>query len=40
MTNQQIIDLYDTNPNITLAELSKITGLSVQQLKNILVGQA
>lgn len=38
MTNQQIIDLYDTNPNLTLAELSKITGLSVPQLKTILMG--
>ena len=38
MTNQQIIDLYDTNPNLTLAELSKITGLSVPQLKIILMG--
>jgi hypothetical protein len=38
MTNQQIIDFYDTNLNLTLAELSKITGLSVPQLKNILMG--
>jgi hypothetical protein len=38
MSNNEIIDLYDSNPNLTLAELSKITGLSVQQLKKILLG--
>jgi predicted HTH domain antitoxin len=38
MTNQQIIDLFDST-NITLAELSRITGKSVSYLKQILMGQ-
>lgn len=37
MTNQQICDLYDTNPNLTLCQLAKITGKSVQTLKRILM---
>jgi hypothetical protein len=36
MTNSQICDFYDNNPNLTLAQLSKITGLSIDQLKTIL----
>jgi predicted HTH domain antitoxin len=39
MTNQQIIDLFDST-NITLAELSRITGKSVSYLKQILMGQS
>jgi predicted HTH domain antitoxin len=39
MSNQQIIDLFD-NTNITLAELSRITGKSVPELKQILMGQS
>jgi hypothetical protein len=35
MTNQQIKELYDTHPNMTL-ELSRITGLSISELKFIL----
>lgn len=38
MTREQIIDLYDSNPDMTLAQLSKITGLSVPALKRILMG--
>ena len=38
MDNQKIIELYDSNINMTLSELSKITGLTVKQLKNILLG--
>lgn len=38
MTDQQIIDLFDST-NITLAELSRITGKSVSYLKQILMGQ-
>lgn len=38
MDNQKIIELYDSNINMTLLELSKITGLTVKQLKNILLG--
>lgn len=36
MTNQQICDFYDANPDLTLAELSRLTGLTVDQLKTIL----
>ena len=36
MTNQQIIELFDSS-NITLAELSAITGKTVSQLKTILM---
>ena len=38
MTNQQIRELYDNNPNMTLRELSRITGLSILDLKLILMG--
>ena len=38
MTNEQIIELYDRKLNMTLAELSAITGKSVSQLKTILMG--
>tara|TARA_R110000803_G_scaffold25577_1_gene61128 strand:+ start:130 stop:357 length:228 start_codon:yes stop_codon:yes gene_type:complete len=37
MTNQQINEYYDTNCNMTLAELSAITGKSIKQLKKILM---
>jgi len=39
MTNEEIIDLFDST-NITLAELSAITGKSVKQLKSLLTGGA
>lgn len=39
MTPAEIIDYYDTHPDLTLAELSRMTMLSVKQLKNILMGQ-
>jgi predicted HTH domain antitoxin len=38
MTNQQIIDLFDST-NITLAELSALTGKPVSYLKKLLMGQ-
>jgi hypothetical protein len=38
LTNQDIIDLFDLNPNLTLAQLSRITGKSVPELKQILMG--
>jgi hypothetical protein len=38
MTNEQIIELYDRKLNMTLAELSAITGKSIKDLKNILMG--
>ena len=36
MTNEQIRDFYDQNLNMTLKELSQITGLSTQELFFIL----
>lgn len=38
MTNDEIIDLFDST-NITLGELSAITGRSVKELKNLLMGE-
>jgi len=37
MTNEEIKALYDSNINMTLKELSAITGLSVKRLKLILI---
>lgn len=37
MTHDQIRDYFDTHPNITLAQLSRITGLTVAKLKQILM---
>lgn len=37
MTNDQIKWVYDSNPNMTLAELSRVTGKSVAKLKQILM---
>ena len=37
MTPEQIRHYYDTHPDMTLAELSRITGLSIPQLKKILM---
>jgi hypothetical protein len=36
-TDEQINDIYDSNPNLTLAQLSRMTGKSVEQLKRILM---
>ena len=33
----EIQDLYDSRPNMTLSELSQITGLSIDKLKAILM---
>ena len=38
MTNQQIIYLYDSRPNMTLRELSARTGRTVADLKKLLIG--
>lgn len=38
MSNEQIIELYDNNPNLTLQRLSQITGKSVSVLKQLLLG--
>lgn len=37
LTDQQIADLYDRDPNMTLAELSSFTGLTCNKLKEILM---
>ena len=37
MNAQQIREYYDARPDLTLAELSRITGLSVAELKKILM---
>jgi hypothetical protein len=39
MTNKQICEFYDSNPNMTLRELAQITGLNIAMLKLILMGQ-
>ncbi len=36
MTRQEIIDLFDST-HITMAELSRISGRSIKQLKKILI---
>ena len=36
MTNQQICDFYDNNPNLTIAQLAQMLRLSVDQVKTIL----
>mgnify|MGYP003141839729 FL=1 len=38
MTDQEIRDLFDENLDLTLRELSNISGKSVEELKNILMG--
>ena len=37
LTNQQIKELYDSHLNMTLKELSNLTGLSIQSLKKIIL---
>ena len=39
MTNEEISDYYDSHPNLTLAQLSRMTGKSVEELKKILMGE-
>ena len=36
-SNAKIQALYDNNPNMTLAQLASITGLSIDKLKAILL---
>lgn len=36
-TPEEIRDLYDTNPNMTLRQLSRITGRNVWNLKGLLM---
>jgi len=37
MTYQEIRDLYDSNPNMTLYQLSRWTGKTIAELKQILM---
>ena len=37
LTNDQIRELYDSHLNMTLKELSNLTGLSIQALKKIIL---
>jgi hypothetical protein len=39
MTRAEIIDYYDSHPNLTLKQLSAITGKSIDQLKLILMSE-
>lgn len=38
MTDQEIIELFDSSLNMTLSELAAITGKSISELKSILMG--
>jgi len=37
MTHAEIREVFDLNPNLTLAQLARMTGLTVPQLKKILM---
>lgn len=37
LTNEQIKELYDTHPNVTLKQLACYTGKSIAELKAILL---
>jgi len=37
LTNEQIRDFYDSHPNVTLRQLSALTGLDIASLKLILM---
>jgi hypothetical protein len=39
MTTSEIIEAYDTNPNLTLKELSRMSGWTVVNLKRLLLEQ-
>lgn len=38
MSDSEIREFFDSNPNLTLAELARMTGKTVPQLKKILMG--
>ena len=38
LTLEEIKRIYDNNPNLTLRELSNITGLAIPFLKKLLLG--
>lgn len=37
MTNADIRDMFDTNPNMTVAQLARIAGKTTEQIKRILM---
>ena len=37
MSNTEIRDMFDTNPNMTIATLERIAGKSTEQIKRILM---
>jgi hypothetical protein len=37
MSNTEIRDMFDTNPNMTIATLARIAGKSTEQIKRILM---
>jgi hypothetical protein len=37
MSKQDIIDLYDRKPDITLQQLARLTGYSIADLKRLLM---
>ena len=39
MNNEEICELYDMNPDMTLVELANVTGKTVAELKQILMAQ-
>jgi len=38
LTDEQIIDLFDTHPNLFLSEIAQLAGKTVPELKKILLG--
>ena len=40
MTNADICELYDLNPDMTLTDLSHMTGKTIAELKRILMAEA
>ena len=37
MSNSEIRDMFDTNPDMTIATLARIAGKSTEQIKRILM---
>lgn len=37
MSNDEIRDLFDTHPNMTVAQLARVAGKTVDQIKRILM---
>lgn len=39
MSDQEIIELFDSQPNLLMSQLASMTGKSVKELKQILMGE-